>query len=312
MDLGYKSRLFPPGFSLLFSFFLGHVITFNNGHSHCFLRRWRWSPSPVVPVVAASTSAPWFPVSVAGAGRLDTAVAPPFPASDLLGITARTNAAVAIPVAQEVGFMSASLVCVVGTGASSQAWVLRMVLAPDFVWLGLAPTQLSVEQACSPAGVDSTRHIPLTAVGVFNSTLPLEESWTQLLVALRQHSSAVQETRVAPVAVTVAEGSGHPEDIDMDRPFTPVAVSYPDSQIPACFDLSRAAAAKQPTKSRRDWRCGNSVETELDKPKERSDPARTWVGGDCGGYTTSTWRPNAGVGTSSAPKRNGVIPFNMG
>ncbi|KAJ5919179.1 hypothetical protein N7466_010122 [Penicillium verhagenii] len=284
----------------------------------------------LAPVVAAAP-APWFPVSVEGAGRLDTAVAPPFPASDLLGITTRyvagqagwgdsrllgalvsANAAVVIPVAQEVGVMSASLVCVVGTGASSQAWVLRMVLAPDFVWLGLAPTQLSVEQACSPAGVDSTRHIPLTAVGVFNSTLPLEESWTQLLVALRQHSPAVQETGVAPQDVTMAEGSGHPEDIDMDRPFTPVAVSFSDSQIPTCFDLSRAAAIAQPTKSRRDWRSGNSVETELDKPKERSDPARTWVGGDCSGYNTSTWRPNAGVGTSSAPKRNGVIPFNMG
>ncbi|KAJ5919180.1 hypothetical protein N7466_010123 [Penicillium verhagenii] len=128
---------------------------------------------------------------------------------------------------QEIRPWGVNLVCLVGTG-QTPAWVLHIIFTPDFLWLSLAPTPLTVE-ACLSKSVQSNRQFPIATSSIITSNRSIDESWMQLLDTFRQHfqasmksgGSAIPSSKLG-VPSPMATSDGHPEDIDMDRPWTPL------------------------------------------------------------------------------------------
>lgn len=230
------------------------------------------------------------------------------------------------PLATTFAPLLAQLICAISAGGPTPAWVLRVVLTPEFLWLGLHQTAFSKfsrktlpssSNPSSPLTIDSTglmevgnispadicRVSPLVTAGVITTNLSYDESWVAQGAAMEQH------LRIDPPAIyNIAVGTGDPNDINMDRPWTPVTPTFPEPlTAPHLITLPPIITLPPPpTKPKRGWQDENPGETEIETEERSTEMTGVklgWVNAEYKEYETSSWRPSKG-GTSNAPKRN--------
>ncbi|KAJ6088572.1 hypothetical protein N7486_009833 [Penicillium sp. IBT 16267x] len=133
------------------------------------------------------------------------------------------NATIITPLATSFAPLLAQLICAISAGGLTPAWVLRIVLTPEFLWMGLHQTPFCLMEVGDVSPVDICRHYPLVAGGSIAANLSFDESWVSQCTAMDMH------LRVDPPALYhIAVGTGHPEDINMDRVLTPVTSTFPE------------------------------------------------------------------------------------
>ncbi|KAJ5889553.1 hypothetical protein N7504_010363 [Penicillium tannophilum] len=207
------------------------------------------------------------------------------------------------PLATTFAPLLAQLICAISAGGPTPAWVLRVVLTPEFLWLGLHQTAFSLMEVGNISPADICRVSPLVTAGVITTNLSYDESWVAQGVAMEQH------LRIDPPAIyNIAVGTGDPNDINMDRPWTPVTPTFPEPltaphliTLPPIITLPPA-----PTKPKRGWQDGNPGEAEIEteeRSTEMTGAKLGWVNAEYKEYETSSWRPSDG-GTSNPSKRN--------
>ncbi|KAJ5657508.1 uncharacterized protein N7484_001157 [Penicillium longicatenatum] len=213
----------------------------------------------------------------------------------LWGEDPQSNLAI-IPLATNLSPLLAHLICAVSTGGLMPAWVLRMVLTPEFLWLGLHQTSFSLMEVGNISPADICRCCPLVAAGNFTTNLSFDESW------VAQRAAMELFLRVdPPAAYNIAVGTGDPEDIDMDRASTPITSTFPEPlAAPPIIHLP-----PPPMKSKQNRRDERSAEVEIEteeRSSRRLGAVLGWVPGNCAEYQTSTFRPSA-AGASSRETR---------
>lgn len=95
--------------------------------------------------------------------------------------------------------LMAHLVCVINPG-SPWTWVLRVVLAPDFIWLGLHPA--GTMDAHATALLNVVRHHPAVAGMMLHHRLQFDKEWLVLHSALKQHFGVANDGTIAPAPVS--------------------------------------------------------------------------------------------------------------
>ncbi|KAJ5772339.1 hypothetical protein N7520_002868 [Penicillium odoratum] len=198
-----------------------------------------------------------------------------------------------------------TMTCAIASTGRAPAFVLRVVLTPEFLWVGLHRTALSVMELCKAGPADLVSRFPPVSTSALATPLACDEKWIQQTLELQEFLS-----------FDMTVGCGHPEDVDMDLPPSPPAFAFPEAAATGLMPPPPPARADQP-RVRRRYRDDGSVEYELDHPKveERSTSRLDWVPGNQE-YGKSDYRPTGGGLTSGGEtppwkRQNGVVPYSL-
>ncbi|KAJ5632733.1 hypothetical protein N7490_009072 [Penicillium lividum] len=174
-----------------------------------------------------------------------------------------------------------TITCAIASTGRAPAFVLRVVLTPEFLWVGLHHTALSVMEVCKAGHADLVSRFPLVSTSALATPLTCDEKWIQQTLELQELLSF----NMTAAAMGL-----------MPPPPSPRA------------DQLRV---------KRRYRDGGSVEYELDhaEVEERSTSRLGWVQGDQD-YGKSNYRPTGGgltSGDETPPwkRQNGVIAFSL-
>lgn len=126
--------------------------------------------------------------------------------------------------------LMAHLECVINPG-TMRAWVLRVVLAPDFIWLGLH--QAGMMDAHTPAPPNVVRHHPAVAEVMLRHKLQFDKDWSVLHSTLRLFFGSANDGSIAPASLSPgipkADVTVAPTPMDWEPTVTPTSMDRESS-----------------------------------------------------------------------------------
>ncbi|KAJ5595459.1 uncharacterized protein N7459_001667 [Penicillium hispanicum] len=160
-----------------------------------------------------------------------------------------------VALAWDLNELLGHLVCIIGAG-SPQAWILRILLAPEFIWLGLhwagTPETVSLGEYYNSL-VDAIRHRPLVAAAMLQHALQFDPEWLELLAALEKHFGGLHGSLAHATSANLTNLPTS-DSLPLALPaVSPGCIQMDDSEMEICPVTPTAETSVCPVEWSMDW-----------------------------------------------------------